>query len=236
LLGYCYLRKNNLGEAKVYFQNSLESDTTYKDSIVKVFNNLAKNALRIDEPERALSLYQEIAALVPEYDQANNLFLVGDLHFERGNYPAAMEAYTKALEIDSLSDKAKKARPKFVRALYECNILDQALELAVNEYEKLKTAANLLLLSEIRYKLGVKLYHDGLLDSAKTYFDSIITHRDPKSLIDDAYFYIGEIYYAQNNFTEALTAYKKVLRLNPYEKGDIIAETKKRIKEIKEQL
>jgi len=54
--------------------------------------------------------------------------------------------------------------------------------------------------------------------------------------LDDAHFYLGEIYLKKNMLGAALKAYKKVLRLNPYEKGEIIKQTKERIKEIKEKI
>lgn len=236
LLGYCYLKKNEFGEAVTYFEKSLGIIDVFKDSIIRLYNTLAQNALRINEPERALFLYHEIAKLVPEYEQANNLFLVGDLNLEKGNYPAALEAYTKALEIDSTSKRAKKAVHKFIEALKECDSLNLALQLATEEYEKLKTAANLLQLSEIRFALGSKLFSNGLIDSAKIFFEQIISKQEPKSLLDNAYFYLGEIYLKKEKFSAALEVYKKILRLNPYEKGEIVKMAKERIKEIKEKM
>ncbi len=235
LLGYCYLKKNEFGEAATYFENALVINEVFKDSIIRQYNILAMNALRIDEPERALFIYREIAKLVPEYDQANNLFLVGDLNFEKGNYPTALKAYTKALDIDSTSTRAKKIKHKFIKALKECDSLDLALLLAMEEYERLKTAANLLQLSEIRFAIGSKLFNQGSIDSAKIFFNHIIAQQEPKSLLDDAYFYVGEIYFKKEKYDIALKAYKKVLRLNPYEKGEIVKKTKERIKEIKEK-
>ncbi len=234
LLGYCYLKKNEFDEAALYFEQSLAISPAFRDSILALYNGLAHNALRIDEPERALYLYQQCARLIPEYDQANNLFLVGDLHFEKGNYAAAVEAYTRALEIDSTSERAQNSIPQLITALRESNRLARALRLAEAEYEKLKTAANLWQLSSVQYAIGVNLFDEGNLDSAKIYFDHIIASQEPKSLLDDAYFYVGEIYFMKNNYPEALEAYKRVLRLNPYEKGDIVKKAKARIEEVKE--
>jgi tetratricopeptide (TPR) repeat protein len=67
------------------------------------------------------------------------------------------------------------------------------------------------------------------------FFELIISMQEPKSLLDDAYFFVGEIYLKRNNLDKALEAYKKVLRLNPYEKGEVVRKAKERIKEIKEK-
>lgn len=235
LLGYCYLKKNEFGEALIYFEKSLKVNELYKDSIILIYNNLAKNSLKINEPERALFFYEEIAKLVPAYEQASNLFLIGDLHYESGNYPASIQAYIKALAIDSTSKQARKIRQRLVQALFESNRLYEALEIAQTQYENLKTAANLLQLNEIRFTLGNDLFDKDLLDSAEVFFELIISMQEPKSLLDDTYFLIGEIYLKRNNLDKALEAYKKVLRLNPYEKGEVVRKAKERIKEIKEK-
>jgi tetratricopeptide (TPR) repeat protein len=200
-----------------------------------LYDRLSENAMKIGESERALFFYEEIAKLVPTYEQANNLFLIGDLNFDSGNYPASIQAYIKALAIDSTSKQARRTKQKLVKALFESNSLYKALELAQEQYENLKTAANLLQLSEIHFALGNNLFNKGLLDSAQVFFELIISTREPKSLLDDAYFFVGEIYLKRNDFDKALEAYKRVLRLNPYEKGEVVRKTKERIKEIKEK-
>ena len=235
LLGYCYLKKNEFGEAAIYFKKSLANSDVFKDSVITLYNRLSENAMKIGESERALFFYGEIAKLVPTYEQASNLFLIGDLNFDNANYPASIQAYTKALAIDSTSKQARRTKQKLVKALFESNSLYKALELAQEQYENLKTAANLLQLSEIHFMLGNNLFNKGLLDSAQAFFELIISTREPKSLLDDAYFFVGEIYLKRNNFDKALEAYKRVLRLNPYEKGEVVRKTKERIKEIKEK-
>lgn len=235
LLGYCYLKKNEFGEAAIYFQKSLVNSEFFKDSVIALYNGLSMNAIKIKEPQRALFFYGEIAKLVPTYEQASNLFLIGDLNFDNGNYPASIQAYTKALAIDSISKQARRVKQKLVKALFESNSFYKALLLAQEQYEKLKTAANLLQLSEIHFALGYNLLNEGLLDSAEVFFELIISMQEPKSLLDDSYFFVGEIYLKRNNLDKALEAYKKVLRLNPYEKGEVVRKAKERIKEIKEK-
>ncbi len=235
LLGYCYLKKNEFGEAAIYFQKSLVNSEFFRDSVIALYNGLSRNAIKIKEPQRALFFYGEIAKLVPTYEQASNLFLIGDLNFDNGNYPASIQAYTKALAIDSISKQARRVKQKLVKALFESNSFYEALLLAQEQYEKLKTAANLLQLSEIHFALGHSLLNEGLLDSAEVFFELIISMQEPKSLLDDAYFFVGEIYLKRNNLDKALEAYKKVLRLNPYEKGEVVRKAKERIKEIKEK-
>jgi tetratricopeptide (TPR) repeat protein len=235
LLGYCYLKKNEFESAARYFEASLSESEFFKDSIIMIYNGLAQNAIKIDDPERALFFYQEIAKLVPSYEQANNLFILGDLNFEQGNYLSAVQAYQEAFHIDSTSAQARVARPKFIRSLAQTDNLTLALELATEEYEKLKTAANLLLMTEIKFAVGKNFFDAGEFDSAQVYFEQITEHFEPKSFLDDAYFYLGEIFLKRNMLDTALEFYKKVLRLNPYEKGDIIKKTKERIKEIEEK-
>lgn len=236
LIGYCYLRKNEYAEAMKYFRTSLETDTTFKDSIIRSYNTLSQNALKINAPERALFLYQEVAKLIPEYEQASNLFLIGDLNFQSGNHESAIKAYTRALQIDSTSTEARSARTRLIRALAATGDFKSALPMAKTEYEQLKTAANLLLVSEIEFALGKKHFAAGILDSAEIYFGRIIANQEPKSMLDDAYYYTAEIYNARGNYDTALELYKKVLRLDPYQKGEMTKKAKERISEIKEKM
>ncbi len=105
----------------------------------------------------------------------------------------------------------------------------------IKEYERLETAANLLLLSEIEMALGIKYFETGILDSAEIYFGHIIASQEPKSMLDDAYYYTAEVYYMRGNIDAALEYYKKVLRLDPYQKGEMTIKAKERIQEIKEK-
>lgn len=236
LLGLCYLKKNEFVEAEKYFKHSLDINNTFKDSIVNVYNNLARNAIKIDEPERALKFYQAIARLVHEFKQASNLSLVGDINFEKKNYFAAISAYRQALEIDSTSKLARRVKHNLIKSLIGADSLHSALELATQEYEKLKTAANLLQLSEVKFALGKKYLATAQYDSAEIFFQSIVHNQEPKSLLDDAYFYLGEIYQTTERMEKAVSAYKKVLRLDPYQKGPFTRKAKERLKELKEKL
>lgn len=235
LLGYCYLRKNEPAEAVPYFKNSLAIDSTFKDSIIRVYNILSQNALKINEPERALFLYQEITKIIPEHEQASRLLLIGNLNYESGNYAASIRAYTRALELDSTSQDARDAKPNLIRALAATGDFRRALSMATAAYEKLKTATNLLVLSEVKFTLAMKHFTAGALDSAEIYFGHIIAGQEPKSMLDQAYYYTAEIYYMRGNDAAALELYRKVLRLDPYQKSEMTRKAKERIEEIKEK-
>ncbi len=236
LLGLCYLKKNEFVEAEKYFKHSLNINETFKDSIVRLYNRLARNAIKIDEPERALKFYQAIGRLVPEFKQASNLSLVGDISLEEKNYLSAINAYRQALKIDSTSKSARRVKHNLIKALIGADSLYPALEIAQKEYKKLKTAGNLLQLSEIKFALGKRYLAAARYDSAEVFFQSIVDNQEPKSLLDDAYFYLGEIYQKTDRLKKAIAAYKKVLRLDPYQKGIFTRKAKECLKEIKEKL
>ncbi len=234
LLGYCYLKKNEYEEAGRYFEKSLQIAPLFRDSIIAVYNSMAKKLLKISDLNRALILYQKLVELIPDYKEADNLFLIGDLNFEQGNFPAAISAYKRGFEIDTASYIAKKSMRNYIKALIECDSLREALILAENEYKKSRSAENIIRLGEIKYLLGLKLFNRGLSDSARSLLFGVISLGEPKSLIDDAYFYIGEIYYSLDSLEQAIETYKKVIRLNPYQKGELVKKAQQRLKEIRE--
>ncbi len=197
LLGYCYFGKNEYAQAKEHFNNSLSIDSFFRDSIISLYTNAAKKALKISDLSKTLQFYQTLADLTPDYQQADNLFLIADLNFQQGNYPAAMCGYLKAFEIDSISETARKHVKNLLKALIECDSLETARKIALKQYQRLRSSENLLMLGEINYLVGQRLYNRGLVDSAVTFFKEVISSQEPKSLLDDACFYLGEIYFGQ---------------------------------------
>ncbi len=235
LLGYCYFGKNEYDQARDHFANVLKIDTLFKDSIISIYTNAAKKSLKINNLQKSLQFYKTLADLIPDYKQADNLFLVADLNFQQKNYPAALLGYLKAYEIDSTSESAKKSKRNFLKCLVECDSLELARSVALNEYKHLKSSENILVLGEINYLIGKKLFNNSMYDSATVFFKEVVTNQEPKSLVDDAYYYLGEIYYSGENFGQAMEYYSKVLRLNPYQKGELVQKSQARIKEIKEK-
>ncbi|MEO0122895.1 MAG: tetratricopeptide repeat protein [candidate division WOR-3 bacterium] len=235
LLGLCYFGKNKYDQAKEYFKNSLQLDTIFRDSIIYIYTTSAKKALKISDLRKALQLYKTIPELIPDYKQADNLFLVADLNFQQGNYPGALAGYIKAYEIDSTSEMARRSLKNFLKSLIECDSLLLARTIALREYKRARTSENLLLLGEINFLLGKKYYDKGQYDSATVFLKEVVTNQEPKSLLDDACFYLGEIFYTSENYDQAMEYYKKVLSLNPYQKGELVQRSRERIKEIKER-
>ncbi|MEO0205310.1 MAG: tetratricopeptide repeat protein, partial [candidate division WOR-3 bacterium] len=235
LLGYCYFGKNEYDQAKDHFKNSLNIDTLFRDSIISIYSNAAKKALKISDYQKSLQFYKTLADLIPHYKQADNLFLVADLNFQQGNFPAALLGYLRAYEIDSVSETARKSKKNFLKSLIECDSLEMARQIAIREYKRSKTSDNLLILGEINYLIGKKFYDKGMCDTSIVFFKEVITNQEPKSLVDDACYYLGEIYYAGGNLDQAMEYYRKVLRLNPYQKGELVQKSQARIKEIREK-
>lgn len=235
LLGMCYFGKNEYEQAKEHFRISLSIDTVFRDSILNIYTNSAKKVLKISDFQKALQLYKTLVDLIPDYKQADNLFLVAELNFQQGNYSDALLGYTKAYQIDSTSEMARKSVRNFLRTLIECDSLDLAHVIAKREYERARTSENLLLLGEINFRLGMKYYENKVYDSATVFLKEVVANEEPKSLLDDACFYLGEIFYVIENYNQAIEYYKKVIRLNPYQKGELVQKSQARIKEIKEK-
>lgn len=235
LIGYCYLRKNEYLDAAEFFERALTVDTMYRDSVLRVYGQLAQNALKIEDAKKALMLYQEAARLVPGRNQARNLFIIGDIHYDQGNYPMAAAAYRQALAIDTTSDLTRRTRRRLIASLLACDSLDAAFVLAREQYDRSKISDNVLQLGEIRFARGRRFFEAGIIDSAKTDFLAIVGMGEPKSLLDDTHFYLGEIYARQDSMGLARESFKRVIRLNPYQKGDLVKRAQQRLAELKEQ-
>jgi tetratricopeptide (TPR) repeat protein len=66
-------------------------------------------------------------------------------------------------------------------------------------------------------------------DSALAYCESIIVLNTPRSIIDDTYFLMGEIFSADNNYKQAVRCYKEVVKLDKYGNSELAAMARKKI-------
>lgn len=143
--------------------------------------------------EEALKTYQEALAIFRQYEatggEANTLLLIGDLYAKLGNYSEALNSFNQALTVYKAdnSDIANQAYSwEYLGNTYhQMANLDQA----VTAYQ---TAINIL---EKRIKIALPN------EDTSSYKNSLqLTLQS-----------LGEVYFKQNKYSEALPLYQKVL-------------------------
>lgn len=234
LLGECSIGKNNYPLAREHFKRAIELDSLYIDSVNQIYKILVQKSLKVDDSERAIFFFDELLMLSPRlFFEPGFLFLMGDIYYQAQNYEKAAATYEEGMKIDSTSRAARDVLARLLESYEKTNNLAKALRLVEAEYERTKSSLLLVRLGKYYFDIGLAYFHKDLTDSARLYFEKLIDRNSPQSLLDDAHFYLGELVFRAGNYAEARFYYEKVLKLNPYRKGEIVEKAKTRLDEIK---
>lgn len=234
LLGQCAIGKNTFDDAHRFFKSAMAIDTSYIDSVDQVYKSLIQKSMRVNDADRAAFFFDQILSLSPRpFFEPSFLNLMGDIYWDRQEYAKAALTYETSLKVDSTSPAAKEVMTKLIDAYEKSNNLKKALALVEIRYAKTKSSLLLMRLGKYYFDIGIGYFQEKTMDTAQSYLMKIVESNAPQSLVDDSYFYLGEISFDQGDFARAKTYYEKVLHLNPYRKGTLVEKAKQRLEDIK---
>jgi tetratricopeptide (TPR) repeat protein len=230
LLGASFLGDSKLGDATFHFYRAIKAKPQLVESVAVRYTQRALELNRVGDYDFAARCFEKAIALKP--DLGDNLFVLGDIYFNRGEYALAAETYTNGLA--SAKDSLSRAKA------YE-GLVKSYIQLA--NWAKAKDAAEKgiierhyglsLLLGEVSYNYARAFFQSGNLDSAQVMVEKTIEIGRPSYLVDDAYYLLGEIFFSKGDFASAQTAYESVLRFDPYLRGGLVRRAEERLKMIK---
>jgi len=138
-------------------------------------------ALQQGHFDQALKLFEEAASLQPKNATAYNM--IGLCHFRKENYPEALEAFTKALNLVPTFSDARNNRGATYLAMGQFSMaeVDFLAVLADNTYPHHW---------DVYYNLGMTYYRRGNVAAAQEAFVKAITSSTP---VYNAYLRLAEI-------------------------------------------
>jgi tetratricopeptide (TPR) repeat protein len=162
-----------------------------------MYEQAAELALEIGRTDRAVELSQRFAALAPNDPQAH--FLLGNVHWARGEFEEARAAFEKTLEI----------RPDFQEALFTLgNLLSAQSPAAAVEYLERYLKKNPDNASDAEYQIAVIAQRAGRLKDSISHLRSSI-ELDPDNM--QARHSLAQIYEVERDTTAALAVYLEIL-------------------------
>lgn len=233
LLGVSYLNVNQFEPAHKYFTKSVNIDSTYADSIIKNYSDLTDRYLKMRMDDMAAHTFERILEIKDNYDIGENFYLLGDYYYDHKKFLKAKEYYIKGLESVSSGKSSKDAKIKVVKSLLELGELTESLEWCEKFLEEETTEDLLWHKGEIAYKLAEKKYKEKNYGESLVYASKVIEAGSPIHLLDNVNFLLGEINFSLKNYIKAKKFYRNVLKLNPYRRGMLVSEAKRRLKQIK---
>jgi tetratricopeptide (TPR) repeat protein len=156
----------------------------------------AIHAGNLDEAETEFKAILEKHSDIPEVH-----YNLGYIYGQKKDYPAAIAAYQKALELRSDYSDAKIA---LARVYQESGQTDKASEL-LNASENQSDP-------KVQFNLGIQLLNSGKSDEAYTHFKKA-AEIDPDNA--EAHYYLGTIAVGKNAIPEAISELEKYLSMNP---------------------
>ncbi len=230
LLGVGFLGDSKLGDAAFHFYRAIKVRPEYQESVALRYTKRALEFYRVGENNLSVRCFEKAIALKP--DLGDNLFVLGDIYFNQGEYALAAETYTNGLVSAKDSLSRAKAYEGLVKSYIQLANWAKAQEAA--EKGIMERHYNLTILQgEVAYNYAKAYYQTGNLDSAQVLVEKTVEIGRPSYLQDDAYYLLGEILFQKGEFDKAKTAYESLLRADPYLRGGLVRRAEERLKMIK---
>lgn len=118
----------------------------------------------------------------------------------------------------------------------DMNLLELASEYCIKSITDIGSNPDILFrYGEISYKQAQTAFSEKKYSLSLFYINKTITAGLPESIIDDSYLLKGKIYFQQNLYKQAKTAFNKVIELHPYLQGNVVIEARNYLNQIEDK-
>ncbi|HID32444.1 MAG TPA: tetratricopeptide repeat protein [bacterium (Candidatus Stahlbacteria)] len=235
LLGVCALAKRDLIKSRNHFQVAVKSDSTYRDSVTEVYLRSIKKHILVKDYDRAEKLFADLVRIVPNPNLGDEIRYLGEIYYRERNYMYAIPILEGVLESETTKTKIWKVKRMLIECYNEEKFYNRALTLIEELIEDGLNGSLVIARGMAYYRIAEMFKNAGEFDSAEYYARATIENLMPKSLIDDSYFILAEISEDRGDTARAISFYKKVIRLNPYLKGPLVARARARIESLSQK-
>lgn len=196
-----------------------------KDTVLSAYLSLAERFEKRKRTDLAILAYTSLLELESEYNIGNGFYLLGHHYVETNDLAKAMLYFEKAVEY--VTDKRTLTRSKIeLIDIYEgVGRYREAIEISLDD----QSTDIVFRRGKLSFLYAQALFSKKEFDSALAYCESIIVINSPRSLIDDTYFLMGEIFSADNNYKEAVKCYREVVKLDKFGNSELAAMARKKI-------
>jgi len=203
-LGYRQIQQNDYwSDAKKFYERTLE----YNPSSPRMWSNLAKENIRLDNREEAIKLYKKAIEIDPRFVNAH--YNLGAVYNTLGRYDEAIASCEKAIEIEPMYTHAYN----IIGAVY----MNQGKNEEALKYFKMAVStspSNVIALCN----LAVANSKTGNNEEAIRLLNTAIEANPDYPL---AYSNLGYVYSLAGRRSEALVAFKTAIEMNPNDANTI---------------
>ncbi len=196
-----------------------------KDTVLVSYLLMAERFQQRKRTDLAIRAYAALLDLENEYNIQDGFYILGHHYAETNDLAKAMLFFEKAVE--HVADKRLLAKSKIeLMDIYESmGKYREAITLSLDD-----TSTDIVFRrGKLSFLYAQDLFSKKEYDSALAYCESVIVINTPRSLIDDTYFLMGEIFTADNNYSEAVKCYREVVKMDKFGNNELAAYARKKI-------
>lgn len=219
LLGEAYrgLRKFSLSDS--FYNVSLQKNPGLKSDIIKAYSATALTDFMKGFNYNAITYWEKILDLDPNYDINIGYYYLGKHYYEQEKVFEAKPLLLNAVSIELPS----KSRINTFRMIIDIYRNEEKFDTAYIYVKMARDEFGLtgqgdhdfsVDMGDIVYNIAMQYFRENDFNEAINLVNEFIAIGKPKSLLDDAYLLLGDIYFELKDYHKAIPAYNKVKELN----------------------
>ena len=208
-LALSFINTQKTEKAKTVFQKLVSSDN------LEISGNSKLYLAEINSANNPKEAIKELSDFL-KYNQNHSslslaLYLLGYNYFKIEQYELSWKYLSRALKISLDEPVAENATFLYSDALFMGKEFVKSKEVLLAYNEKYPNGK---FIDESLYKLGIIDFEAGEINSSKNYFNTILDSYPNFTSLFMVYFYLGEIFWEQQDYTTAENRYLHSLELN----------------------
>jgi tetratricopeptide (TPR) repeat protein len=225
MLGRAYANQFEFEKADHALRSTCERFPAFKDSVLATFLSMAERFEKRKRTDLAIRAYSSLLDLESEYNIEKGFYTLGHYYVETNDLARAMIFLEKA--VAHVTDKALLTRSKVeLIDIYESlGRYREAIDLSLDD----PSTDIVFRRGKLSYLYAQSLFSKREFDSALAYCESVLVINTPRSIIDDTYYLMGEIFSANNNFKKAVECYREVVKMDKFGKSQLAVLARKKI-------
>lgn len=234
-LGHAYAARGDLDEALEYYEPLLARDSSYRHQVAADLARLAAGALRSGASANLARAVQPLLAWGPSYVPVELREALGRHYLRDGDYARALSFHLAVLGDTAAADpgvyyEAGRAYEELGGCARALPYFEEYMSRAGRRHEQMDSA---------RWHYGNCLFLAADSDrgagrprAALEKLERLIRLGVPRTYMERAHFFRGELLFGLGDEESALGAYRRVLDLNPARSGPYVRQAEERIRQI----
>lgn len=207
ILGYAYYQLNDYSNVAKYFEKAVGKE----DSLAQnAWYHLADCYLKLNQKEKAKNAFwaaSQLSFILSIKEDALFNFAKLSYELEYSPFNETIKAFTNYINQYPESPRKDEALQYLINAYVTTKNYDKALQ-SIDEIKD-KTPQIIAIQQRLLYNLAVKYFNDKNFPLAEMYFNKTIKTGNESVFTTLAHYWLGEIYYQNKDYSNAINAWKK---------------------------